>query len=285
MKLKCPNCDISIPRSSVNIEKTVAVCPSCGEAFNFADMIPRRKAHPDQYISPDPTPRQRKIRQPEGLNISETPDQLTIDYRPAPRLRKQLNAGEIILMLIMLYLLIQVGALVGMLMASLIMSMHSYLPLVIALGLITAGLIGRRYINTRLKRQWVIVSHDQLKLEMRPLTLLNRKTFPTSSIVSITSQINPQAPGGRNNQRRYDVDVRLKNGEEQVLLSNLNADYAAFIAQELDSYFNRVEDDQEVVEEARALWNDEVSQPTPSSEALQSPEYQNNGRALARLKK
>ncbi|HEX2621141.1 MAG TPA: hypothetical protein VHL11_13360 [Phototrophicaceae bacterium] len=223
MKLNCPDCNTPIPTSHINVEKTVAVCPNCGEAFNFADMISTRKAHPD---SPSYQP---KIKQPEGLDVIETPDRWMIRFDTLPRSpMKRVATQAIYLLMAILGLILSLLVLVngGISVASLLVAM---LPILLIYGGLT-GLINK---------QWIVVSDDKLQTAMRPISMFTGKTVNREDIISVNSQINTLAAMyGNHNQRRYDVDVRLKTGNEQVVLHNLSADYAAFIAQELNLYIN-----------------------------------------------
>ncbi|MGV3606490.1 MAG: hypothetical protein ACO1RA_08775 [Planctomycetaceae bacterium] len=54
MKLTCPECDNPIPMANINVEKDVAICPRCEEAYSISDLVDEGQGLEDFNITESP---------------------------------------------------------------------------------------------------------------------------------------------------------------------------------------------------------------------------------------
>lgn len=97
MQIKCRNCDEMIPAENINIQEMLALCPACSHVFPLDKGVFARKA------------KAHKVKRPEGIQVEESSEQLTIAYRrlygPGTRM-----VWAIVTLLALFYTAIMIGA-------------------------------------------------------------------------------------------------------------------------------------------------------------------------------
>ncbi|MBN1562288.1 MAG: hypothetical protein JXA10_00495 [Anaerolineae bacterium] len=212
MKLTCPACNAAITADQINIHDQVAVCGACHTVFRFA--VPERKR------------KQRKVKQPPRLTVSDPPGELVMQYRRIFNEEERGMAwGNGFFALIVLPLLLVLTLI--------------YAP-VWMFGLISVWLVISWYVQAALFFNQTTISLDdeQLAIMQKPLpTFSGARNFTLNSaeIVEAFCDETEESRRAASVNRFYHVRLRQTNGDVITILKALPGEVALFIAQEINA--------------------------------------------------
>jgi hypothetical protein len=214
MQIHCPNCDTPIPANGINIQDKLAVCPQCSSVFSFADLPLRQR-------------KERKVKAPEGMTVTENPDSLEIQF---PWLRMAGKTGMMLAGIFTLCLLFPGAAAVA-----LIATAHSIAPVFwgVALGLL-ALFLGYPAAIILLDRARLMIDDEAIRVEYKPVPAGHKVHAERGEIERVYCALPPGQVVGRG-QGYYGVWAVYRDGRE-VLLTTLRREWAMYIAQTLDTY-------------------------------------------------
>jgi hypothetical protein len=216
MKLFCPQCGQPIDGAQINIDKTLAVCGACGEVFNFADRIPARKR------------KTQKLKQPADVQMIEQGDQVT--------LRIPIKSPMAVISILMGIVFAVFGVGMSVAIASTALANGDSLFLGLSLGpSLFVGLMMYFLIGGLINHEEITLTADSLQQKVTPLPLALPRRHMLADIhhVSVESSATERSGGS---ERRYDVCLHGNDRRVQILVSDLTADSAHFVAQEIEAY-------------------------------------------------
>ena len=217
MQITCPSCGETVPAENINIQQMGAVCPYCDSVFRFE--LPGDKV------------KRRKIKPPEKIDVTETDDRLELAFRTNFRLDKDetfltgvLASG--IFTLLTFFLLSD--ALAG--------EITFWGPaIIIALTLFLYYSVALMTFN----RTHIEVFEDRMEISRRPLPSLRSYTrINLHNIKSVHCEETPVSKREGYDTPRYNVWAQTVDGSRKMIVSDVIQDYAIFIVQELNSYFD-----------------------------------------------
>ena len=223
MELNCPNCQTHIAADNVNMTKTIAICKSCDNIFNFTR----------EMNFPEPAKPYRQIHHiPPGVEVTEFDDALEInmDWR---RARKSFTFFFAVLwnlfMLVWTTIAFGSGEILMMLFAT---------PFL----LIGAWLIYSSFgwlVNTTN----IYVDEQFVAIEHRPINwLLQKDAYYTPGQVD-QLYVKREKVGSVNDRPvyGYSVMMRLRTGKEIKMVEHLHSENAAcLIEQRIEEYMGIV---------------------------------------------
>jgi DNA-directed RNA polymerase subunit M/transcription elongation factor TFIIS len=248
MQLTCPECSKTVPAEHINIQKMVAVCPSCDAVFQFE--MPRA----DQAKA-----KRRKIKQPKHLILEETDDYLRMAFRTNWRL----DQDEVV---------INSAAL------SAIFALASFGLIFVARGVPTTimGLVGLVLmvgmllrLSFRLtSRTQIVMDEHQIRVSRTPdRSLLQMKNHVNLARVrDIVTEETAKSKKEGYDTPRYRVFAQLEDGSERFIVTELVQEYADFVSYRLNE---RLQEDRALYEAGDALYLDASDAIAPDVSRLQ----------------
>ena len=212
-KLHCPECSTAIPPENINVQQTIAACPSCGAVFNFADKIPT-----GQKI------KRRKSKKPENMTQTETEHSLKLmtDYLQTASYKMWTGAGTVFMA--GLYGLILVGTLSDGDVGPAVLFTLMFVPIILWL------------IGTLFATQTVEVDSDNLKHELRlgNMSFYQRK-IAMADVVDI-ELAETATTAASTAEARYNIYAEKYDGRQDMFIQNLPEEMATYTQQTLSSY-------------------------------------------------
>ncbi|GAB5494761.1 MAG: hypothetical protein Phog2KO_49760 [Phototrophicaceae bacterium] len=212
-KLHCLECSTAIPPENINVQQTIAACPSCGAVFNFADKIPT-----GQKI------KRRKSKKPDNMTQIETEHSLRLvtDYLQTTGYKLWTGVG--ILVMASLYGLILAGTLSDSEFGPAALFTLMFLPMILWLiGMIFA-------------KQTVEVNSDELKHEIRLANVpFYQRKIAMDDVVDI-ELAETAITAASTAEARYNIYAEKYDGRQDMFIQNLPEEMATYTQQTLSSY-------------------------------------------------
>ena len=220
MQLHCPACTTRIERDGINLVKTIAVCKSCANVFDFTEQL-RTAPPPVPYTATD-------HHVPTGINLVEFADGLEISFRR----RRAGSSFNFMFSLFWNTFLVVVTALVG--------SSGGWGVLLLLTPFYLVG-IWLLYLSVGYLVNTTTIFVDQhfIAVEHRPINFLVHRDKYYTPEETDQLYVKRYSPGSRNEQKvwAYSVHLKLKHGADIQLLTNLHsADSARYIERQIEAY-------------------------------------------------
>lgn len=218
MQIHCPNCHTPVSAAQINIQDKLAVCPHCNAVFSFEKDL-RRKA------------KERKVKQPKYLSVTETDDSLDIYFRWL-RMWRPTD-----------YLIIVVFGLTAIFPAIASVAAFSSGPSFI-MGMVGGGLAALAlfllywFFMALIDRLRITVDDTTLSAKYEPLPKAGMPRIAINEIERVyIYQPKTDVPKPRQRSNYCFVQVACRDGRE-ITLATLRYDLALFVAQTIDSYLH-----------------------------------------------
>ena len=220
MQLHCPNCASHIQSDGVNLTKTIAVCKSCDNIFDFTKQV--KQATP-------PVPYQMdRPHIPTGIDLVEFDDGMEIRFN----WRRAGNSFNLMFGLfwnIFLAVITTVMVAVGN-WPVLLLLIPFYL-----VGIYMIYLSVGYLVNTTT----IFVDRHFIAVEHRPINFLVQRDKYYTPEETDQLFVKEESPGTKNGQQvlTYALFIRLKDGKEVRLIQNLHsADSARYLERQIEQY-------------------------------------------------
>lgn len=218
MQLTCPNCGEKIPSAHINIQEMVAVCPACDTVFRFT--APALKA------------KRRKVKRPERLALDETDQRMRMVFRTNFRLDKNETfiSGAVFSIVFTCVTALFIG---------------QYLtegdPVLVLMAFIMglAALLGYYWLAlTIYNKTHIDAAEDTITVSRRPIPnpLAAPNTIDLAGVERIHYEETAISQKEGYDTPRYGVWAMLVDGSRRLIVNDVTADYAAFIAQCLNEH-------------------------------------------------
>lgn len=222
MHLNCPSCRLPIVADDVNLVKTIAICKSCDNIFDFEEDL-KGKELPGRY--------RREIVIPPGIEVLHLMNELEIMVKWRQSSKKftlffALFWNAIVFFVTMAMI---VGGGLSSLGPLLFMSLFAFAGVYMLYASI--GYL----VNTT----FITVDEKRLSIDHRPLKFLIQKDkhFAPEDIDQV--YVRRYEVGKKNDQSVYAFEVafKSKNGKSQSLVKELHSEeHARYIEQEIEFY-------------------------------------------------
>lgn len=218
MQIHCPNCNTLVPAVQINIQDKLAVCPNCNSVFSFEKDLVRKT-------------KERKVKQPKGLTVTENDDALEIQFRWL----RIWHAAEYIL--VVLYGLVAVFPAIGA-----VAAFNSGPSIVMALvggGLAALSLyILYWFLVALIDHLHITADNTTLSAKYEPLPKGGMPQIAINEIERVyVHRPENDIPQSDRDRRHCFVQVVCRDGRE-VTLASLRYEVALFVAQTIDSFLH-----------------------------------------------
>ena len=219
MQLHCPNCQHNIEEDNINVVKTIAVCKSCNNLFDFTNELKHATL---------PVPHHEVVHVPSGVDLTEYRDSLeiTLDWR---------RSSSSFLFMFSLFWngFMVVWCSIALMNGAWPMLLFSIPFIAVGVWLLYSS-VGYMFNTTTF-----FVDEHFLAVEHRPINFLaQRDKYYTPEEVD-QLYVKRHSPGESNGRKvyAYEVHLKLKNGKDVNLIKNLKSEDAAwFIEQRIEQY-------------------------------------------------
>ena len=217
MKLSCPECGTTISGDNINIQTHSAVCQECGNVFKF--QIPDEKAK---------TKRQ-PIKKPDNFDVKQEDDTLHLAFRQPLYLLGLRFERLTFLIIWVAYLFV---------MALIFKALGIFAPGGLLIGGIAvmytwavAGLVNR--IHIRMMPGIITVSSEPLPVFQK------HQQIRADKISRFRIRETERSKKRKSKISYYDLYAQIVDGEHELVVSNLQKDYAYYTAQTLQKHLQR----------------------------------------------
>jgi len=218
MQLICPHCGKQVPAENINIQRMVAVCPTCNAVFQFDPSDTKIK--------------RRKVKQPPQITSDEADHHLNITFRTNFRLDQSESfiLSGIFSAIFAFLTIILIGASAVK---------PAALPIALGFGLFTLlsfywlGLV--TYNKTHIE-----VSDEKIEVSRKPLpSFLNQSTtLGLSGIERVRYEETAASKKAGYDTPRYNVWADMVDGNRKLIVSDMVEEYAVFISQRLNEFLD-----------------------------------------------
>jgi hypothetical protein len=212
-QLTCPNCGEGVAAKNINIQKTLALCESCGTVFNFGD----------QFAAALEKGKRRKLKQPEQVTVHDAGDDLSLSFKWSFKAENPI-------------ILFFVGALLLIGLAFVLIGLRGGAagwPLGLT-GLLMSAFPAYSFLAIASNTTTVTARGETLIHETRPLPY-PRYTRRVCDLADVESAFTRSAQVLADDFY-HDIRLRHQDGSETIFMGQVERSHAVFIAAQINAY-------------------------------------------------
>lgn len=221
MHLNCPECENQIKSDDIHLVKTIAICQSCNNIFDFTNEL--KEANLPAFTNPKP-----EIVMPHGIEVLKLMNELEIMIK-----WRSISNNFTIFFAVFWNLFIGIFTLAVTLSGSWMMLLFMLPFLAVGAYLIYSS------VSYLVNKTFIIVDQEGISIEHRPINFLIQKDNFIFKEDIRQLYVKRYSVGSQNGRQVYafSLEVTLNSGKEITLLKNLKSlEHGHYIEQEIENY-------------------------------------------------